>query len=400
MQRNRIGFLIAGLALWLSSNAAAEDLRDPRFMERAQSGFAHIFNLDYADARRVFASLEKEYPQHPAPPLYLADIKWLEELLRRQDLSLDRYISPAYFSRKTNHVMPPRERASFFANLQRCQTLTNEIIQRNPRDKEGRYFLAMTYGLRSSFAITIDHNLRQAFSSGNKSYSYARELIEEDPGYYDAYLAAGIYEYIVGSIPWYLRWMVFVLGARGSKQQGLKYLSLASEKSQYVQNEAKLVEMVLYVRESRFAEALEIARFLSSKFPRNFLYQLSVAQILQMAGRKEQAAATLVQVEQRAEAGEPNFDKLPLKTFRYSLGNDLMSLGRQDLAQEQFLKSIDDPQTPNREKALSYLRLGEILDLKGLRSEATEEYRKVLALSDVENSHQQAREYLKKPYRN
>jgi hypothetical protein len=292
--------------------------------------------------------------------------------------------------------MPPEERTAFSQALQRCGTLTNEILKKRHHDRDARYFLGMTHGLRSCFAITIDHNLGEAFSNGNKAYSYSRQLIGEDPTYYDAYLTVGIYEYIVGSIPWYLKWMVFVIGVHGSKPEGLAHLRLASEKGQYVKNEAKLVLMVLDVREHRYAEALEIARYLNSRFPRNFIFALNVAQILELAGNKDQAVAMLLDVEKRAQAGEPNFDKLSLPTFRFNLGTELMSIGKLDLAEEQFQKSISDSQTPAREIALSHLHLGQILDRKGQRSEAVREYQIVLSLENVDDSHNQARQLLEK----
>jgi tetratricopeptide (TPR) repeat protein len=261
---------------------------------------------------------------------------------------------------------------------------------------DARYFLATSYGLRSSFAITIDHSLREAFSNGNRAYASTKKLIQENPAYYDAYLTVGIYEYIVGSIPWYWKWMIFVIGARGNKQDGMEHLKLAAEAGQYIKNEAQLVLMVLYVREHRFAEALEIARRLNERYPRSFLFPINLAQILRMSGRKEQALALLLQVENKVASGEPNFDKLPLQSFRYNLGLELMAMGQGDAAEERFRKAIHDPQTQKREKALSHLQLGKILDRKGRHKEAAGEYEVVLSLENVENSHGQARQLLQK----
>ncbi len=396
MYKHYIRFLSIILMLLFASRLPAQNLRDPQFMERAQVGFDDMFNMDYDKARQVFISLEKEYPQHPAPPLYLASIRWLEEMLRRQDLSLSRFITVSYFSRKTEQAMPPQERSAFFEELRKSEALSNAILQKNSRDRDARYFRGMCYGLRSSFAITIDHSLREAFTNGNKAYSFCSRLIEEDPNYYDAYLAAGVYEYVAGSIPWYLKWMAFLIGAHGSKSEGLAHLKLASEKGQYVADEAKLVLMVLGVREHRYDQALEIARDLSNRFPRSFIFALNVAQIMQMAGLKDQATAEFLDVERRAEEGEPNFSRLPLQTFRFNLGTDLMQMGKLDLAQEQFQKSIEDARTPAREKALSHLRLGQILYQKGQKNEAIRELQTVLSLQDFENSHGQAKQLLNK----
>ncbi|MBN1569961.1 MAG: hypothetical protein JXA73_19105 [Acidobacteria bacterium] len=388
--------IISFLILLSTPGLSAQDLRDPRFMEKAQAGFAHIFNMDYDIARQTFNTLGKDFPQHPAPPLYLASIHWLEEMIRRQDLSLNRFISPAYFSGKTDDVMPPQERASFFNNLRKCQELAEAILRRNPGHRDARYFLATSHGLRASFAITVDHRLREAFSKGNRAYSSTKKLIEEDPEYFDAYLTLGVYEYIVGSIPWYLKWMAFIIGAHGSKQEGMEHIKLASEKGQYVINESQLVLMVLNVREHRYAEALEIARHLNNKFPRSFLLALNHAQILRMSGRREQALAMLLEIEQRIEAGEPNFDKLPLQVFRYIFGVDLMSMGQLDAAEARFRKNISDPRTEMKEKVLSHLHLGRILDRKGRMNEAANEYRSVLSLQDYDGSHDQAKKLLRK----
>jgi hypothetical protein len=374
----------------------AQNLRDPEFMKKAQVGFAHIYNMDYVEARQLFVSLEIQYSYHPAPPLYLASILWLEEMLRRQDMDLNRFVSASYFSGRTAQTMPAEERAAFFRHLKKSETLANHILAKNRNDRDGRYFLATIYGLRSSFAITIDHSLREAFSNGNKAYSQCRQLVEEDPDYYDAYLTLGIYEYIVGSIPWYLKWMAFVIGAHGNKKEGLEHLALASEKGQYLKNEAKLVEMVLFVREHQYTEALALARFLADRFPRNFLFPLNIAQTREWAGQKDQAAIDLLQILKRVESGEPNFNKLPLQRFRYNVANELMNLGKWDLAQEQFVKSVDDPRTKERERALSHLHLGQIQENKRQRAKAIQEYQMVLSLGSFDDSHDQAKIALRK----
>jgi tetratricopeptide (TPR) repeat protein len=389
--------LLSILLILLSvAQLPAENLRDPRFMERTQEGFSYIYNFDYDKARQVFNSLEKEYPKHPAPPLYLSVIYWLEEMLRRQDLTLNRFVSPSYFSKETRAVMPPKEREAFVQALRKSETLANAILQKNHSDKDGRYFLATAFGLRASFAITVDHSLREAFSAGNKADTYARRLIADDPNYYDAYLVVGTYDYIAGNIPWVLKWITYLIGIHGNKQDGLAHLKIAAEKGDYVKNEADVVLMVLYIREHRLAEALSIAQSLKDRFPRNFLFAINCAQILQMTGRKDQAVDAFREVERRAEAGEPNFNRLPLPIFRFNLGIELMNMGKHDLAQERFRKCIENPQTPSREKALSHLSLARLLDWQHKREEAIKECQAVLALPDVDDSHRQARELLDK----
>ena len=118
-------------------------------------------------------------------------------------------------------------------------------------------------------------------------------------------------------------------------------------------------------------------------------------QILQLSGQKEQAIALLVQVEKKAEAKDPNFDKLPLPQFHFNLGVELMNMSRVDAAEERFRKVVSDPQSPQREVILSHLRLARLLDWKGRQSEAIKECQIVLSLGDVENSHSQAKQLIR-----
>jgi hypothetical protein len=369
-----------------------ENLRAPQFVERAHSAFRDIMNLDYDKALQDFASLERDYPKHPAPPLYAASIYWLKEMLRRQDVSLNRFISPLYFSQETDQTMSAAERSLFFQSLKKSENIVQAILKKNPKDKDARYFLGTAYGLRASFAITIDHALKEAFSNGRKSFSYAKQLIDEDPNYYDAYLTTGLYEYVVDNIPWYWKWMAAVIGIHGDKNTGMKQIKLAAEKGQYVNNEARLVLMVLYVRENRYKEAKILSQNLHSRFPRSFLFALSNAQILRLAGSKEQATAEYLEAEKQIEARTPNFDKVPLQVFRYQLGVELMHMDIQNLAEERFRQCIQDPQTPVKERTMAHLNLGRVLGWKkGPKEEAIKECRLVLSLKEVEDSHSQAR---------
>jgi hypothetical protein len=389
---------ISGLLIILTicRNLWAENLRDPRFVARAESGFELIFNMDYDLAKQVLLSLEKDYPQHPAPPLYLASIPWLKEMERRQDLNLNRFIAPTYFNNKTDQVMPSQERAEFFKKIQQAENLATAVLDGDRNDRDGRYFMATIYGLRASFAITIDHSLRTAFSYGNKCYSYSKQLVQEDPKYYDAYLTLGIYEYALGVIPWYMRWMIYVLGGRGSKEDGLAHLKLATEKGQYAKDQALLASMVLDVREHSYSDASVLARDLTARFPRNYLFPINLAQILKLSGREEDSFALLSRVEQRAEAGEPNFGKLPLSSFRFNLATEFMYRSKLDPARERFIKVLGDPRTSEREKTLSHLRLGQILEWQGHPAEAIREFKAVLSLADVEHSRAKAKDLLAK----
>ncbi len=393
--------VVAGglVACFLLSTLSAQSLREPRFMAKAQPGFNDIYNLDYERAEQVFIALQKEYPGHPAPPLYLAIIGWLRELFRRQELNLDLFMSPSFFTRSTTLEMSPGQREEFFAHIQECQDLNQRILANNPKNLDALYSLGSSYGILSAFSITIDRSLRKAFAYANKAYQYNRQVVKINPAYYDAYMAVGLYQYIVGSIPWYLRWLAVIAGYFGTKEEGFHDLDLAVTKGEYVKTDAQIIRMALRVYQERPRDALTDAEDLHRRFPRNFIFQINIAQILERLGREDQAISEYLAVVRQAEEGKANYGLLPLTTFRYTLGNRFFRMGRLDAAEGQFRKTIAYPGTPERLRALSQLRLGQILDLQGKRAEAITRYETVLKSKDFDNAQEQARTFLRTPYR-
>ena len=212
-------------------------------------------------------------------------------------------------------------------------------------------------------------------------------------------MTAGVYEYVVGSLPWYLKFVAALAGYRGSKKRGFEYLSLAVDKGQFVSDNSRTLQLVLLVREKRYEDALSSLHYLKSNSPKNFVVHLNEARLLESLGRHTEAARLYQEVLRKAEDGQPHFDRIPLTTFRYAAGQKLLKLGNAEAALEQFRKSMNDSETPQRERTLSLLASGNSLDLLDRRSEAVEYYQSVLEQPNLDRSHKQARKYLKKPFR-
>ena len=393
-------FLICSvLSAPASTQLQAENLRSPGFLAKARVGFDQIFDLDYDDAFASFERLAAEYPEHPGPPLYMATTIWLQELFQRQDLELDKFISPSYFDQPSRQTMATAEKARFHELITSSQQLCEALLEASPGDPDTRYFLGALHSVLGSFAITIDRSRTRAFKHGKKAYRYHIDLIKEDPSYYDAYMTAGVYEYVIGSLPWYLKFVAGLVGYRGSKKRGFEYLSLAVDKGQFVSDNARTVQLVLLIREKRYEDALLSLHYLKSKSPKNFVAYLNEARLLESLGRHREAALLYQEVVRRAEDGQPHFDRIPLATFRYATGQKLLKLGNVEAALEQFRKSMNDSETPERERTLSLLGSANSLDLLDRRSEAVEYYQSVLKQPDRERSHKQARKYLKRKFK-
>lgn len=378
----------------------AQGLRGDAYYEGIEEALDPMYRLDYEQAIERLIELGRRFPDHPGPPLAQASTLWLRELFRRQELdNLDRFISPGYFTSPAARTMPESERNAFESLVDDSETLARRVLERHPGDLDARYYLGSADGIRAAFAISIDRDKFAALRYGKAAYEYHKGIIDEDPGYNDAYMTVGMYEYILANLPWYIKWIAFIAGYRGSEQLGFEYLVRSAEKGRFVTIDARVLLMVLYVRERRYEYAVRLARDLHHLYPENFLFQLNQGQILMKMGETDEALDVYTSVERKAEEGALNYQKLPLGPFRYTLGLVLLDAGRRDEALRQFEGDAADPRTPLREKALSLLKAAQILDLMGRREEALANYREVLKLQDVAGAHDEAKKYLERPYR-
>src|SRR5262245_277295 len=292
MAANRFAIYISVLVALLTGQAVtlrAQSLKSQEFEEGATKGFDHVYNLDYEEARAAFENLREQYPRHPGPPLYLALTLWQRELFRRQDLGLDRLVSPESFIQATGRQMPVEDKNAFLKYIGESQAFSRAILNERPGDRDARYFLGAAHGALAAFALTIDHDKRETFRQGRQAYQYHLGIVTEQPDYYDAYVTLGLYEYIVANLPWYMKWIAQIAGYKGTEERGFKYLRLAATKSTFVSVNARSILVVLSLREKMYDEALENAQFLHRRYPRNFQLHLNVARILTEMNRRDQA---------------------------------------------------------------------------------------------------------------
>jgi hypothetical protein len=128
---------------------------------------------------------------------------WLRELFQREDLDLNKFVTPEYFDQPTKRQLATEDRERFKDLITEYRKLAEGVLPQNADDNDARYFVASAYGVLAAFAITADHSRKQALDYGKKSYELHNQLVSRDPHFYDSYMTLGIYEYIVDNLPWY-----------------------------------------------------------------------------------------------------------------------------------------------------------------------------------------------------
>jgi hypothetical protein len=107
----------------------------------------------------------------------------------------------------------------------------------------------------------------------------AEQLLARDPSCYDAYLAVGIENYLLGLNPAPVRWLLRLTGAQTDKDEGIAKLRLTAEKGRYLAPYARLLLAIAALRDHDRQQARELLSGLAEEFPQNQLYRRELGRL-------------------------------------------------------------------------------------------------------------------------
>lgn len=286
------------------------------------NGFDHFYNLDYDGAIRDFESSLQTHPNDPFAANHLLVALLFRELYRGRALDPDLYVSDKFVRAKQIAVEPAvQERIK--ALIKRILDLATERLQANPGDVDALYARGITLGIQATYTGLIEKSWFAALRSGLGAYKDHKQVLKLSPGYSDAKLVVGMYNYIVGSLPWHMKAAAFLLAITGSKSEGIQYLYDAANGGGEASVDAKSFLGVFLSREHRYSEAIPVVRTLHAAYPHNFLFALGEANLLRKSGQLPEAAAAYRKL--LALQNEEMFRDAPMELAAYGLGETLRS---------------------------------------------------------------------------
>lgn len=371
-------------------------------------GYEALYNLDYEGARRRFEEMSRLFPEHPAGAQSYAASLWLQHLNRSSRLKASLYNNDSYTSNKEK--ADPKLVAEFRHWARRAKTLSEARLRVNAADAEALYFLGATEGLESAFAAAVERRYLAALRTGSRAVDRHQAVLKIVPDHRDAELTIGLYNYIVGSLPLSLKIMAGTIGYRGSKKRGLETLERVAKDGRWARDLARVLLIDLYKREKRWKDAANLAIDLSSRYPRNYIFKLQIADALStdLASRRQKNLVRptseeydkIFEIFERLLRDKSLVDSgggaAEIVHFRY--GEALVLAGQNERAVREFLVVARRRSEPGL-VTMARLRAAQTLDLLGKRPEALVEYRAVLTGPDIYNLHQEARRGLREPYK-
>jgi hypothetical protein len=268
MSRSR---LAAGWILLTAPLAAAPPVFD--------EAFARLYNTDFAAAHAIVDRYLPGHEQDPFPYAVRASAYLFHELDRLAILEGEFFADDKRIIEKKKLKPDPEVRAKFLRAIDDAQTRAHAALGRDPNDREALFTLCIATGLSTDYMALVEKRQIAALTPAKQSNTYAQRLLRIDPNYYDAYLTTGVTEYLVGSIPFFVRWFLRCENIAGSKQKGVDNVSIVAEKGRYLKPFAKILLAIAHLREKRYAPARDLVAELARDYPGNNLFRKELAKI-------------------------------------------------------------------------------------------------------------------------
>jgi tetratricopeptide (TPR) repeat protein len=288
----------------------------------------------------------------------------------------------------------------FESELQSAMDLAQARLRANQNDTQALFAMGISHGLRSNWDFLVRRAWMDALREATEGRKLHNRITEIDPSNVDARFMQGMHDYVVGNLPFMYKMLGFLAGFRGDKQQGIRTVELVAQEGERNKVDAEVILCVLYRREKRYKEALPLLHDLIQRFPRNYLLWFERAQMYSNLGDKEGALASVNAIADRKSRGKSGFVRVPWEKIRFQLGTIQFWYNDLDEALESFREvGQSERELDLNTEVLTWMRIGQIHDLRNRRTDAIQAYRKAIAAAPNAAAARESRRYLSSPYR-
>jgi len=258
-----------------SAQAAAATSSDtPAFssVPELEEGFHALYVQKFPEARDIFQKWANDHPDEPFGQVALAASYLFEEFYLQHVLTSDYFLNDKRFLGGIAGTPDPDRIHGFEIAAGKARSLAFQRLKKNSRDPEGLFALTLVAGMESDASSMLLKKHYDALKHLKEANVNAEILLKERPDAYDAYVALGCANYIIGSLPGSARFMLWFGGIHGDKRLGMEEVQKTVDGGRYLKPFAQVLLALSARREKQNALAQKLLKELTEEFPGNSVY--------------------------------------------------------------------------------------------------------------------------------
>ena len=359
---------------------------------------ARFYNLDFPGAVQLLEEFHSQHPTDPQATALLLNAVIFEELYRLDLLDTTFYANDGFLTGRHATAEDPKARDQIFALADEAVEEADWRVNKNPKDVDALFARGWARSLRCAYIAMVERSFSSGFRLATKAKDDEARVLQLDPDYVDAKLVVGVYEYVVGALPWPFKLLIGFAGVTGSKSKGLEMLYDDGNRGVITSVEARTVIALFLRREAKYKEAIQVVRTLRAQYPRNYLFCLEEANLRKDAGEGMAAVDAYRQI--LAESARPDyFVHARLELAYFGLGDALRGQRRYAEAAQAYEQTAETANVSPELKIRSFLAAGECRDLNNERPKAVADYQASIAAGPATSRADTARKRLQSPYK-
>ena len=280
-----------------------------------------MYSLDFDYAEQTFHDLTVQSPENPTYWNLLASSLWLKIVYEQEKLNLESFAGPRLGTNDSNDLVSEEEETRLREVINTAISTAEAILIEEPENLEALYALGVSYGTLATFEATVKRAYLSAYRNAKKAREYHMQVLNLDRNFNDARLTIGAYDYTLGVIPALLRYTFgVVLGMGGDKEEGIRQLEFAARLGSRASTNAKMILIVVYNREKQYERSLELIEDLHSRYPRNYLLEVTQAAVYQRMENWDRAIEVYETILGKIATGTDGYDRQDSTPIRFRLG--------------------------------------------------------------------------------
>ncbi len=309
---------------------------------KVRAAFKDFYNLDYPGAVRGFDRYHAEHPGDPQATAYLLNAIIFQELYHEDLLDTTFYANDGFLTGRHATEEDPKKRDQIFALADEAVQEANWRLSQNPNDVNALFARAWVRSLRCTYVAMVERAFGTGFRLATKARDDAARVLELDPNYVDAKLITGVYEYVVGALPWPFKLMIGFAGITGSKATGLAMLRDDGNRGVLTSVDARTAIALFLRREGKYDEAIQVVMQLKNEYPHDYLFCLEEANLRKDAGEGMRAVEAYRQIQ--ADNAKPGyFAEARMELADFGLGDALRGQRHDDEAAQAYEQAAWTP---------------------------------------------------------
>jgi hypothetical protein len=261
------------------ATSAPSDLTQPEKKTEIENGYNLLYDLKFKEARAQFAAWQEAHPEDPLSDVSIAVSYLFEEFYHHDVLTSKFFLDNDRLFGGIEGKPDENRTRQFNEACRRGRGRALEQLKANPNDADALFALTLATGMEANYAAMLEKNKRKSLRLMKEHEDQAKQLLELRPDCGDAWMAIGATNYLMGSLPGYIRFFLWFGRISGDKQYGMERLRVAAETGHYMRPFAKIFLALADLRENQKNEARELLSDLVREFPDNHLFADELARL-------------------------------------------------------------------------------------------------------------------------